>query len=308
MLVAVSRPTRIVYPGAWYHVSSQGTGVRPMFASREYGDEFLEVLAEVAGARGAEVHAYCLVEDAYHLLLRTTRANLPATMRQLNGQYAHWCRRRRGTDGRVFARRYHAILLEAEAWLLPVSRYLHLLPAEYGMVDDPVQYKWSSLRALGGRRDAPGWLNVRTVQRFAGGADAYLQYVAYGVDAETRALFVRERLPPVLGNPRIPSATARTDAAGGTSLARIVEAVAREFGLSEAVLRKARRGRGVQATPRSVAMLLARSQGGHPLSDIARAFGVRHASSVSVTVRRCRERLRHDDALGERVARVVKSL
>ncbi|MCA1798472.1 MAG: transposase [Xanthomonadaceae bacterium] len=302
----MSRPARIVYPGAWYHVFANGNGAQPVFENGEFGAAFLSVLSEVAAATAVEVHAYCLLTDGYHLLLRTPRANLPQMMRQLNGQYAHWCRRDGRRDGRVFDRRYRAVLLDPDGWPLRVSRYIHLEPVRTQLVADPLLYRWSSLRALVGRSDSPPWLTTRTLVRLAGGADAYLAYVGYGVDAETAAFYNRQRISPVLGQPRMTAST--KPRASGIEIADIVRRVAEAFSLPPALLYESKRGRGAQATPRAVAMLLARSPGGHSLEAIADALSVQHRSTISVTVRRCRERLKRDNELKERVEAISRRL
>ena len=302
----MSRPQRIVYPNAWYHVSARGLDGAPVFADRDGGATFLEVLAEVAAAAGVEVHAYCLLADAYHLLLRTPRANLPEMMRQLNGQYAHWCRRDGRRDGPTFNRRYRSVLLDPDEWPLRLSRYIHLLPVQHRLVSDPLLYRWSSLRAYCGRAERPPWLETAAVLRLLGGHEEYLAYVQYGVDAETRAFYARRRLAPSLGQPR--QAPGAADAGSGIAIADIVRCVAAAYALPPARLVEPRRGRGPQATPRAVTMLLARSPGGHSLEAIAEALQVQHRSTVSVTVRRCRERLRRDDDLRARVAAISRAL
>lgn len=286
---------------------TQGGPLEPVFESGESGGAFLDVLAESMTAGGVEVHAYCLLADTYHLLLRTPRGNLPQAMRQLNTSYAHWCRRDGRRDGPVFDRRYRSVLLDPDGWPLRVSRYIHLLPVQQETVEDPVLYRWSSLRATVGRVERPSWLETATLLRLAGGAEAYLGYVAYGSDAETKAFYAKRRIKPVLGQPVIPD-SADIGSDSGIGIERIVAAVARAFELPPARLYDARRGRGDQATPRAVTMLLARSPGGHSLEEIASALNIRHRSTVSVTVRRCRERLQRDAELRERVGQISETL
>ncbi|MEX0900783.1 MAG: helix-turn-helix domain-containing protein [Gammaproteobacteria bacterium] len=303
----MGRPQRIVYPDAWYHVSARGKADSTVFADGASGATFLEVLAEVSAAVGVEVHAYCLLADGYHLLLRTPRANLPQMMRQLNGQYAHWCRRDGRRDGPLFSRRYRSVLLDPDEWPLRLSRYIHLQPAHRHLVADSLLYRWSSLRAYCARAETPPWLETAGLLRLVGGAEQYLAYVNYGVDAETRAFYARKRLAPTLGQPRQESATG-VDGGSGIEIADIVRCVAEAYALPTSRLYEPRRGRGAQATPRAVAMLLARSPGGHSLEAIAEALRVQHRSTVSVTVRRCRERLRSDDELRARVESISRAL
>ncbi len=226
----MGRPQRIVYPDAWYHVFARGSEDSAVFADGASGATFLEVLAEVTAAAGVEVHAYCLLADGYHLLVRTPRANLPQMMRQLNGQYAHWCRRDGRRDGPVFNRRYRSVLLDPDEWPLRLSRYIHLQPAHRRLVSDPLLYRWSSLRAYCARADAPAWLETATLLRLVGGAEQYLAYVNYGVDAETRAFYARKRLAPTLGQTR-QSATVGVDGGSGIEIVDIVRCVADAYAL-----------------------------------------------------------------------------
>jgi REP-associated tyrosine transposase len=103
------------------------------------------------------------MDNHYHLVLCTRQANLSALMRHLNGVYTQRVNRRHGNVGHVFQGRYKAILVDRDAYLLEVCRYVDLNPVRAGMVASPQDWAWSSYRALTGAKPAPPWLDVSTL-------------------------------------------------------------------------------------------------------------------------------------------------
>jgi len=81
----MARPLRIVYPGAYYHVTSRGNERKDVFKSRRDREKFLEYLGSATERYGAAIHAYCLMSIHYHLLLETPEGNLSQIMRYING-------------------------------------------------------------------------------------------------------------------------------------------------------------------------------------------------------------------------------
>jgi putative transposase len=67
----MSRPLRIEYPDAYYHVINRGRGRQSIFHDEAYFTIFLQTLAEAHDRFGLEVHAYCLMTNHFHLLLKT---------------------------------------------------------------------------------------------------------------------------------------------------------------------------------------------------------------------------------------------
>ena len=118
----MARPLRIEYPGAWYHVMNRGAGRKKIFNATPHYELFLTLLEEVSERFGAEIHAYCLMGNHYHLLLHTPEGNLQRSMRHLNGVYTQRYNRMRGTDGPLFRGRYKAIVVDADHYLLHLSR------------------------------------------------------------------------------------------------------------------------------------------------------------------------------------------
>ncbi len=126
----MTRPLRIEYEGAWYHAMNRGRAREVIFPDDVAYAAFLTTLAEAVARFRIEVHAYCLMPNHYHLLIRTPHANLSRAMRQIDGLYTQRHNQLAGTDGPLFRGRYKAIVVDADAYLLNVSRYIHCNPVE----------------------------------------------------------------------------------------------------------------------------------------------------------------------------------
>ncbi|MBN8503549.1 MAG: transposase [Burkholderiales bacterium] len=156
----MSRPLRIEFPGAVYHVTARGDRRESIFDDDDDRELFLTVMAQALERCDAQTLAYCLMGNHYHLVLHTRAANLSRLMRHLNGVYTQSYNRRHGKVGHLLQGRFKAILVDREAYLLTVCRYVELNPVRAGMVQDPSQWAWSSYLAHVGRVQAPAWLDT----------------------------------------------------------------------------------------------------------------------------------------------------
>ncbi len=90
----MARPLRIEYPEAVYHVTSRGNARKRIFKDDRDREIFLSVLGTVVKRYNWLCHAYCLMDNHYHVMIETLEANLSAGMRQLNGVYPEKKRKR----------------------------------------------------------------------------------------------------------------------------------------------------------------------------------------------------------------------
>jgi putative transposase len=153
------RPLRIEYAGAVYHITSRGDRREPIAKDDTDRALFLEVLGQALQRFDAQVWAYCLMGNHYHLVLHTREANLSRLMRQINGVYTQTFNRRHGLTGHLFQGRFKAILVDSDSYLLEVCRYVDLNPVRALMVKRPDAYAWSSYRALAGLAEPAPWLD-----------------------------------------------------------------------------------------------------------------------------------------------------
>lgn len=159
----MARPLRIEYPGAVYHLTARGNARQPIFREAEDRQRFLRTLDQVVGRYGWVCHAYCLMTNHYHLLIETPRPTLARGMRQLNGVYTQAFNHHHGRSGHLFQGRYHAVVVEKEAHLLELCRYVVLNPVRVKACRTAGEWRWSSYRATAGLTEAPGFLTVNWV-------------------------------------------------------------------------------------------------------------------------------------------------
>ncbi len=140
----MSRPLRIEFSGAFYHVTSRGDRREDIYLTEGNRKGFLNVLEHLHERFNWLVHAYCLMDNHYHLLIETPDADLSKGMRQLNGVYTQAFNRDHGRIGHVFQGRYKALLVQKESYLLELARYIVLNPVRAGMVPSAKDWSWSS--------------------------------------------------------------------------------------------------------------------------------------------------------------------
>jgi REP element-mobilizing transposase RayT len=156
----MSRPLRIEYPGALYHVTSRGDGRETIYLDDIDRKAWLALLGDVCQRQNWMCHTYCQMTNHYHLVMETPEGNLSKGMRQLNGVYTQTFNRRHRRVGHVFQGRYKAILVDKDRYLLELSRYVVLNPVRAGLVQEASEWCWSSYRATVGEVECPPWLQA----------------------------------------------------------------------------------------------------------------------------------------------------
>lgn len=184
----MSRPLRIEFPDALYHVTSRGDRREDIFEDDQDRQAFLLVLEQVITQFNWTCYAWCLMDNHYHLLIQTPDGNLSKGMRQLNGVYTQASNRRHRRVGHLFQGRFKAILVDSDAYLLELARYVVLNPVRAGRVSSPANWAWSSYRAGVGLEPAAPWLAVdgllaQFAKRRSLAQQRYAQFVVEGIKA-----------------------------------------------------------------------------------------------------------------------------
>lgn len=156
----MARPLRVCPPGAVVHVIARGNERGAIVQDDHDRQAFLSIFARAVERYRWLCHTYCLMDNHYHLVLEVPLGNLPLGMRHLNGVYAQRYNRRHHRLGHLFQARYRSILVEKNAYLLSVCRYIVLNPVKAGVVRRPEDYPWSSHRAMAGLDQAPAFLTT----------------------------------------------------------------------------------------------------------------------------------------------------
>ncbi len=318
----MARPLRIEYPDAMYHVSNSGLEGQRVFPSAKYFEAFIEGLAETCSRLNVEVHAFCLLRDQYHLVIKTPEANLSRFMRQVDGLYTQQYQKLKKSEGSLFKGRYKAVLVQADKYLLSLSRYIHtrVKPTEIA------NYPWSSFGLVTGKAKPPVWFNRdETLKQIkaapAKRSAAYAAFVAEGVDSEIGHFYGKKNLSSVMGDEKFKAAAAKkksstavrgvsrgANAKWRPSCKQIITAVAKQFKVDEASIYKAARGPGSKNVPRWVAMYLCQELSAVTLQTIAKLFKLKRYGTVSTTVGKLKKEFSADPKLLATTEKLIKQL
>ena len=310
----MARPLRIIYPGAFYHVTSRGNERKVVFKSTRDRKRFLEYLESAAQRYSAVIHAYCLMDNHYHLLLETPSGNLPQIMRHINGAYTTYFNVKRKRSGHLFQGRYKAILVVKDEYAKELSRYIHLNPVRAEQVDAPEEYDWSSYQFFIGAKKPPQWLYRGFILGYFGdtgstaqkGYCSFVNTIAKGAHSNPLNEVVSSTL---LGSPGFiayikdnflsnkkpdKDLPALNELAEKISMKDIFDEVEAVFGTKGTI-------------GRNVKMYLCQRHTGEKLKDIGICFGIGE-SGVSQASRRVKNRIRNDKKLGRKIAKIEKKI
>ena len=165
----MARKPRIEYEGAVYHIMSRGDSGEAIAMDNTDRVRFMECLGEVCSKTGWRIHAFCLMNNHYHLLCETPEANLVTGMKWLQSVYSIRYNTRHRRHGHVFQGRYKALLVDPEndGYFGTVSTYIHLNPARAGLAGNDkrlIEYRWSSYPLyLRPKSKRPSWLETERV-------------------------------------------------------------------------------------------------------------------------------------------------
>lgn len=309
----MSRPLRIQFEGAVYHVMNRGAARQVTFIDDEDGQAFLNTLGEAHRLWGIEVLAYALMGNHYHLCLRTPKGNLSRVMRHLDGVYTQRFNRRHQRDGPLFRGRYQAILVDEDEYLVQVVRYIHLNPVEAGIVRRPEEYRWSSHPQYQQAKRVPMWLRTEEVLEMLGGRQAFHEFVLSGNEEALEEFYRSERHGPVLGSEgfiekvgarsvklRLGREVPRYQRQGVEATPeRVIRGVAGLYKVPEEEVLKGVRGKENEA--RKVAMYLVRRCCEQTLGETAQRFGLGSYGAVGWGCHGIRVRMEREKKFRDRI-------
>jgi REP element-mobilizing transposase RayT len=303
---------RISYPGAFYHVTSRGNERKAVFKSSGDREKFLEYLSTASLRYDARVHAYCLMDNHYHLLLQTPSANLPEIMHHINGAYTTYFNVKRDRAGHLFQGRYKAILVEIDGYAKELSRYVHLNPVRAKIVHAPEEYPWSSYRDYIGMRRPLDWLYRDFIlgcfdAEVSKAEDRYRDFVTALVDQAYAC-----PMEAVLGSTLLGGAdfilsikknylSRRKPDKDLPALKQLEDRVAVKTICEEVEAAFS----GQKRLARSIQIYLCQKYARRKLKDIGAHFGIRE-SGVCQAVRRVAERMKVDQRLKEEIETIEK--
>ncbi len=277
----MARPLRIEFAGALYHVTSRGNGREDIYLDDSDRELFMVVLGEACGLFNWSVHAWCLMSNHYHLLVETPDSNLSRGMRYLNGVYTQRFNRTHSHVGHLFQGRFKAILVEKEAYLLELARYVVLNPVRARMVESAEQWSWSSYPAMVGLSGCPEWFDREWLLGNFGESNRsavrqYMRFVADGVLQSSPWSMLKNQI--YLGSDRFVEKVQSDLPSRQQKLSEIPKAQKRSMpkSIEEYVMMTGSRDEAIVAAYKS---------GGYTLQDIGSHFGM-HYSTISRIIHR----------------------
>ena len=308
----MGRPLRIEYPDAHYHVTSRGNERKDVFKSQKDREQFLSYLESAVSRYDAVIHAYCLMSNHFHLLLKTPSSNLSKIMQHINGAYTSYFNAKRKRSGHLFQGRYKAIVIEVDEYIQELSRYIHLNPVRANMVARPEEYRWSSYLDYIGVRKHPDWLETSCILDYFGTAEErfgkYQGFVEELLGSEYESPLGCVVASTILGSESFVFELTEKHVDGKQgdrelssarkliskpSLQAILEAVENIFGGSRA--------------SKNATIYLCHKYSGAGLKEIGEVFGIKE-SAVSQASRRFAQVLERDKELQVQIKKVRKAL
>lgn len=148
----MSRPLRISFDNAVYHITARGNRKEKIFYSNDDKRIFLQKMDQTSLKYSFICYAYCLMDNHYHLFIKTPSGNISQGMHYLNASYANYFTAKYKINGPLFQGRYKSLLVDEDNYALVLSSYIHLNPLRAGIAKNLDEYNWSSLLDYLGKR------------------------------------------------------------------------------------------------------------------------------------------------------------
>ncbi|KKL79023.1 hypothetical protein LCGC14_2018970 [marine sediment metagenome] len=319
----MSRPLRIEYPDAWYHVMNRGRRAEDIFSDEQDYVMFTKLLKETSEMWNIRIAAFCLMPNHYHMLVQTPEANISRGMRHLNGVYTQRYNSRHKCDGQLFRGRYKSILIDTASYLLQAVRYIHRNPLQSGSADRLDAYKWSSHKGYISIAKKWDWLHKNYIlSLLSKNRKDWLRYYRKWVSVEKKdevsekisgkkwpvclgpQPFI-DRIKEIYGAEKI-----NRDVPSSRELLpdkhRILEVVCKSYDIAASDILKMRRGKMNEA--RNVVIYLTRRLRRDTLKEIGAQFGIDSDSTVSSVMERMKKKLAGDRKFSLRLDKISGSI
>lgn len=319
----MSRPLRIEFPGAWYHIMNRGRRYESIFSDKKDYQMFIDLMMEISEMWNVNIAAYCLMTNHYHILLQTPNGNISRCMRHLNGVYTQRYNRRYKLDGQLFRGRYKSILVGNDEHLIQIVRYIHKNPVKAGRVKEMSQYKWSSYNGYLSNSDKWKWLYKGLIVSMIapqeqGRLKTLKEFMQQDNSENIKRLFSSKNRPSIFGSeefikkiksqyytnkksyevPESKKISPESDT--------IIKAVCEHYGVPFNVLLETRRGQFNE--PRNIAVYLLRQIRGDSLLEIGELFGIRAYSTVSSIIRRIAKMERTEKKIRDQITKLRRDI
>ncbi|MDA0772378.1 MAG: transposase [Cyanobacteria bacterium] len=154
---------RYDYANSFHHVYSRGLDRFNIFHDDQDRYKFLACMEASCVKYGFRIHAYCLMDNHYHLYLQSIQGNLSKSLQSINSRYSIYYNLKYERSGTIFEGRFNSKLVQSEKYSLNLIRYIHCNPLKAGMVTDLDEYRWSSYPIYVGKQEPQGFFDCGLV-------------------------------------------------------------------------------------------------------------------------------------------------
>jgi putative transposase len=138
------RQKRVLSPTQVYHVMVRGNSGRDIFLDNDDKQKLLRIIINKKRENQFILYAYCLMDNHFHLVLKECDDNISHIMKRINTTYVSYFNKKYQLNGHLFQDRFKSEIVESDAYLLALVRYVHNNPIKAGLVTFPKDYQWSS--------------------------------------------------------------------------------------------------------------------------------------------------------------------
>lgn len=307
----MARQVRIEFEGAFYHITSRGNLRGKVFFEDKDKEQLLEILGRTKERYGYILHAYTIMDNHYHFLIETPKANISQIMQNINTSYTVYINKKYRRSGHLFQGRFKAIIVDKDKYLITLSRYIHLNPVRAKIVKMPEDYKWTSYNAFIGKGTNALVYTTDTHAYFSEkkrkAETAYKKFVEERIETEEKPLNeveagillggegfkakIMKMLEGIKAQDELPQIKKLKHK---VPIEKIIDECSRYYSKEQKYLLK----RGRNKIERQIAIYLSKTLGSKKNSEIGSYFGIKGAA-VSGAIKAIENKLKGDKRLSK---------
>ncbi len=157
----------------FYHILLRGIGQQNIFEDEEDNERFLQTLKRYQDEMNFETHAYCLMGNHVHLLIKDVKNELDTIIKKLAGSYAYYFNWKYERSGHLFQDRFKSEVVNDDSYFLTLIRYIHQNPQKANIASVE-EYKWSSFQEYLVEENI---VSTQLALELLGGREQFLAYV-----------------------------------------------------------------------------------------------------------------------------------
>ncbi len=291
----MARKPRLHVPGGIYHVLLRGNGGQDIFFDKGDRSRFLLLLQEGTERFSYRLHAFCFMTNHIHLVIQVSDIPLSKIIQNVSFRYTKYINKKKKRIGHLFQGRYKAILIDEDSYLLELVRYIHNNPVRGGLVNDPIDYPWSSHSAYLGKSEIPFLTTSLVLGQFGDklpvACKNYLDFVNKGMSEDHREEFYAGQVDSrMLGDENfVDNILNRKPVKKRPQLNEIVTYVCKKYEMYENKLSQPSRRRDYAEIRGIIAWLALKLQAA-PLTEVGERYN-RDIATISRAARRVEEKM-----------------